>query len=149
MKVIGVDPGTAKSAWVVLEVSHAGMRVSEHGYVDNDDLLHKLRAMGRDDFAGVGVERIQSQGRRYVGNETFLTAEMAGRILEACYPVPAAPISRRKVTGHLCGASCGDAGVREALIARRDLDCGSVSNHGWSALGVAVTYVEAVAGVRG
>ena len=145
MKVLGIDPGSAKSGWVALGIGNAGMRVSDHDYCPNEALLHMLRAMTEGDYQGVGVEWIQSQGRKHVGNETFDTQGWAGRFLEAAYPVPAAPIPRRKVIGHLVGSYGGDAQVIQALQAKPGLDCGSVTGHCWQALAVAVTFVEVVA----
>lgn len=121
MKIIGIDPGTVNSAWLVYECDTFAdgipcqPQIHERDYCDNETLLHMLRALNEDDYDAVAIEWIQNQGRTRVGNETFDTQGWAGRFLEAAYPVRGIEISRRKVIGHLVGSYGGDAQVIKAL----------------------------------
>ncbi len=142
MKVLGIDPGSSESAWVVY--SSSPPKVHEHDYCPNEALLRMLRCLDRGSYDGVAVEWIQSQGRKRVGNSTFNTAAWAGRFLEAAHPVPACPVNRRRVIGHFCGSFGGDQQIREALMAR-ELDTDGITGHVWQALACAICFTEAIA----
>ena len=138
--VFAIDPGTTRSAWVLLG---RGAPV-EHGIVDNEDLLDIL-------VEGPGgcvvIEKVESFGMA-VGAEVFETVFWAGRFAQAS-PSPFDRIGRKAVKAHLCGSTrAKDANIRQALIdrfggpdsIRKGGPLYGVKADIWAALAVAVTW---------
>lgn len=148
--ILGIDPGTHRSAWLLL----VDGRPVAFAKDDNEVLVAKLRGdQGyRPDPDVLVIEEITSYGTRPVGRETFQTMAWAGRFAEAMHRVPAVWLPRGTVASRL-GAR-GDSGVRAALIDRwggseaaigRKATPGplyGIANDVWSALAVAIAYQE-------
>jgi hypothetical protein len=156
-RILAIDPGTTRSAWVLL----AGGRPEAFGIVPNDELLAKLRKLGGtwNQFgAGVVViERVASYGMA-VGVEVFETVYWSGRFAEAADPVPVERLTRKAVVIQLCGSpKAKDSNVRQALIDRFGGAEGKAAAIGlkrspgplygmsadaWAALAVAVAWAD-------
>jgi hypothetical protein len=150
MRVLAIDPGTAKSAFVVFD----GRRVLEGDILDNEALLARLKPLyGIDGVTSrMAVEMVESFGMA-VGREVFETVWWVGRFCQAWVSAgDFARVTRREVKLHLCGSMrAKDANVRQALIdklgppgtKKQPGNTYGVRSHLWSALAVAVTYAEA------
>ena len=150
-RLLAVDPGTTRSAWLVLR---AGIPQC-HGIVPNDELLGMLRHAASEAMADVVViEQVESYGMP-VGRDVFETVRWAGRFEEAAHPVPVVLLPRRTVKLHLTGSPrANDGNVRMALLDRfggREAAVGrkaapgplhGIANDVWSALAIAVTHAD-------
>lgn len=76
--VLGIDPGTTKSAYALIQ----GEAVLQHGKAYNDELIGKIIWELKTKPEIAAIESIVSQGRKFVGNETFATAWWSGRFYE-------------------------------------------------------------------
>lgn len=159
MRVLGIDPGYERSAWLLLD-EHGIPK--GYGIDDNDTLLgnlRKIQSLTEDPdprdlhfVDAIVIEQIASYGMA-VGAEVFETVFWSGRFAEAAWQrVPVHRMPRRLVKLHLCGDSrAKDANIRQALL---DLYGGptakgtkrlpgplhGVSKDVWSALAVARTF---------
>lgn len=145
--IVGIDPGTRRSAWLVLD----GDEVRERGIDDNGEVLRVLR---HDLGAGwtVAIERVEPRYGLRIGWETVATIEWVGRFVEASRPLPVALLNRSDVLRHLGipPRANADSGVRAALLdrwggtsaGRKGGALAGISTHLWSALSVAVAYRE-------
>jgi hypothetical protein len=149
--IIGIDPGTSESAWVVLQ---DGIPLY-HGKELNAELLNHLRG-DRWPREGVllAVEMIASYGMP-VGKEVFDTCLWIGRYCEAWESRGGSVrlVYRREVKQFHCGTvRANDANIRAALLDRygpgREIAIGTKKAPGplytikgdeWSALAVALT----------
>lgn len=142
--VIAIDPGPKTSAWVIME---SGI-IESSGECDNEAMLNILSEMN----AGVGhmaIEQVASMGMT-VGAEVFETVWWTGRFCERAR-MPFTRIKRHEVKMHLCGnMRAKDANIRCALIDKIGPQGNKkspgptygIKSHRWSALAVAVTYLE-------
>lgn len=146
--VLAIDPGPTRSAWLVL--GPEGVRSFAH--VENEHILAFLRAGLSSEVGTVVIEKVESFGMA-VGAEVFETVYWSGRFAEAAHPLPVHRIGRKAVKLHLCQSMrAKDANIRQALIDRYGPDAiGKKANPGplygisgdvWSALAVAVTYID-------
>lgn len=151
MLIIGIDPGTTESGWVL----YGDGRVRDCGVMQNPEVLQWLGVRGNDG-ARLAIEMIASYGMP-VGREVFETCVWIGRFKQAWHTPDAVELVYRKdVKMHLCGtAKAKDPNVRQALIDLYPATGGGktpqigtkaqpgplygVSSHAWPALGVAVT----------
>lgn len=154
-RIVAVDPGHTRSAYVLASMSSGGVSVHERGLVPNPDLLAWLRARPSADV--LVLEQIQGMGMA-VGAEVFETCVWTGRFIEAwrcAGELPFARVPRRDVKLYLCGqARAKDPNVRQALLDRfggKSVAVGTKKAPGplygikadiWAALAVAVTYLE-------
>jgi hypothetical protein len=144
MKILGIDPGTTLSAWVLWD--SGSNKVLESSTVENDQVLARVKAGG---YSLLGVEMIESQGMA-VGRTTFETIVWIGRFLEsaqASYQL----VHRGLIKLHRCGsARAKDGNIRQALV---DLYGGpgvkkapgptyGLVAHQWQALAVAAHLAE-------
>lgn len=142
MIILGIDPGTTQSGWVLLDKG----RVLDSGVHDNYDVLRWVQA--GQDAQVLAVEMIASMGMA-VGQTTFETVRWIGRFQQAWRePDAVRLVYRSQVKQHLCGTQrAQDTNIRQALI---DLlgapgtkgkpgPTYGVRSHAWSALAVAVT----------
>ncbi len=120
MRILGIDPGTTRSAWVTLDTV-TRLPVT-FGLAANEPFLDYLREMGG--FLGsphqVVIEKAEgSYGRIVIGGELLETVFWSGRFAEAAsaWASSVDRIGRKAVVAHVCGvATASDAHVRAALI---------------------------------
>lgn len=147
--MIGIDPGTTHSGWVV--TNSKGVPVNS-GVSENSDIFNLL-GIGYSDHV-VAIEMIASYGMA-VGAEVFETCVWIGRFVQAAGPERVRLVYRRDVKLHLCNsAKAKDANIRQALIdkwggkaaaigkAKAPGSLYGIKSHAWAALGVAVTALE-------
>jgi len=138
--VIGVDPGTEKSAYAM----YNGREVLSFGIWDNE----ALRQHSFWEQQNVFMEMIASYGMA-VGATTFETVYWIGRFVElaAISGGKVTRVFRKDIKLHLCNSPrAKDANVRQALIDRigpqgtkkNQGPTYGVRSHEWAALAVAV-----------
>jgi hypothetical protein len=140
--VLGIDPGTTESAWVLWD----GSRVLKAGIDSNEVLRFRLNAR-QHPHTHAAVEMVACYGMP-VGREVFETCVWIGRFSEY---IDAEFIFRRDVKLHLCNsAKAKDANIRQALLDRLG-HVGTKNNPGplygikshlWAALAVAVYWFD-------
>ena len=162
MRILAIDPGTIRSAYVVYEWSGCAVgSVLAHGIYSNDKILSVVATTHHDHMA---IEMIASYGMA-VGATVFETCVWIGRFIQkdACnWRQPHrdgahTKVYRKDVKMHLCGSPrAKDANVRQAIIDMYPATGGGktpqvgtkskpgplygVSKDVWAALGVAITY---------
>lgn len=164
MKLLAIDPGTMKSAWLIYDTDG---RILSRGIESNEETLNKIRYWGRraeysaelseDQPDHIAIEDISCFGMT-VGRETFRTVLWSGRFIEAWQhgnsEVPFYLIERRAIKLHLCNTSrAKDANVRQVLLDRFGGKSAigvkknkgplyGISSHLWSSLAVAIVWSE-------
>lgn len=146
MKILGVDPGTTQSGYVLFDG-----RVLQSGVMPNEDLL-KIVADDRSDV--FAIERIVSYGN-VVGDETFQTVHWAGRFQQAWACPNEVRLIRRLDVKKALGlrGSAKDKDVNAALLAQigpkgtkaAPGPTYGVTSHAWAALAVAVAAMKEAA----
>lgn len=138
--VVGIDPGTNKSAFAIFD----GVSVASCGILDNEHLLSNALWRRKHVFC----EMIASYGMA-VGASVFSTCIWIGRFLQNA-SIQGGNVSlvfRRDVKLHHCNSTrAKDANVRQALIDRlgpqgtkkQPGPTYGVKSHEWAALAVAV-----------
>ena len=148
--VFAIDPGTERSAWVLLD----GTSI-EFGMNTNDYVLSQCYAVqigSHRTWLIPAIEKVASYGMA-VGEEVFQTVFWSGRFAEALSTTlsPIERPTRKQVVTHLCGsAKAKDANVRQALIdrfggpdaIRKGGFLYKVSKDVWAALAVAVWVLD-------
>lgn len=144
MTIYAIDPGTTQSAFVGLYSTGE----ATGGMWDNQMLCDYIAERGWPDGHLV-IEQIESMGMA-VGKETFETVFWSGRFAER-WPETWSRLTRRQVKLHLCGSmKAKDANIRQALIdkfggvacTKKGGALYGIKSHCWSALAVAVTYLD-------
>ena len=140
MIVLGIDPGTTQSAYVLFD----GSRVLGGDIVENAVLRDLLRDDGIGPHDAVACEMIASYGMA-VGKEVFETCVWIGRFVEACRR-PVRMVFRKDVKMHLCHSMrAKDPNIRQALLDKHG-EVGTkkspgplygIKSHLWAALAVA------------
>jgi hypothetical protein len=118
VRVLGIDPGTTNSAWVLYDSEHPERPCLAYGWEPNEDLLEKLRGWysGGQALAGavtsymapprVGIEMVAHYGTGMsVGKEVFETCIWIGRFQEAIEVTRSGSvclIHKKWVCSHLC-----------------------------------------------
>lgn len=153
MKLIAVDPGTTKTAFVMLDDDRS---LIEHGIADNRDMLGWLDAAYVRGIRHMAMEMIASMGMA-VGQTVFETAVWIGRFVEhwlAISPLCSYEfIYRADEKLHMCGTPrAKDPNIRQAVIDKYGTDAVGtkkkpgplygVSKDEWAALAVAFTALE-------
>lgn len=154
MRVLGVDPGSEQSAWVLFESDNDGT-ILDHGIEGNDVLVTKLESWPRE-RAHVVFEQVHMGGMP-AGIETFETVFWTGRFAQAVkLENPWARLRRQAVKLHLCqSVRANDGNIRQALIDRfgptKEAAIGKrqtpgplfgIKSHEWAALAIAVTWSD-------
>lgn len=153
MKIIAIDPGSERSAYVVLD----GDRVVQHDKVMNHELLELLECnrIGCGTISPrehhLAIELAESFGAK-VWAQVFTTTLWAGRFVQA-FGGDFTTLGRRAVKLHVTGsARAKDAQVRQCLMnlwGGKEKALGTKLEPGplwkvtadrWAALAVAVTY---------
>src|SRR4051794_4445751 len=91
-RILSIDPGTAQSAWLLLQNGVP----TRFAIAPNDELLDMLRRLGELAVDVVVIEQVESYGMA-VGREVFETVRWAGRFEEAAAPLPVVLMPRRVV----------------------------------------------------
>lgn len=154
-KVLAIDPGTTKSAYVVGD-SYTPIAFAK---IDNEELLALIPPLVKTySIDGAAIEMIASYSMP-VGREVFETCVWIGRLHEAILRCGAnvTYIYRKDVKMNLCGKTkVKDTDIRKALIARfakHDFVNGKgtkdnpdvfrgVAADVWAAIGVLTTYLD-------
>lgn len=142
-RILGIDPGPAKSALVGL----VGAAIVERVHASNPEIVDAIRKLSHA-FDLLAIEWIESFGMP-VGAEVFHTCRWVGRF-EAAWDRPheIRLVPRRHVKLALCNSTrAKDANVRRALLDRYGGDesvrkggpLAGVRRDLWSALAVGVT----------
>lgn len=145
MRILGIDPGTEKSGFVVWDDG-----LIESGELNNSELLVRIV---QNEFGKVevcGIEMVASYGMA-VGREVFETVFWIGRIYErAIKRWTTIRVYRKDVKMFLCGTSkAKDSNISQALRDKHG-EKGTkkapgklygISKHTWAALAVA-DYIE-------
>jgi hypothetical protein len=157
LAVLAVDPGTTRSA--ICRLSPGGAPECER--MENAALLRRLRGASEcGDPAILVIEQVEHYGTGMpIGRDVLDTVDWSGRFCEAWERgggrVERLP--RRAVKLNLCGTSrAKDPNIRQALIDRwggKEKAIGNAKAKGplygvfgdsWSALSVAVTYLDQI-----
>lgn len=147
MIVFGVDPGQLKSAWCCFDT--VGRRVIWSGYEDNVTVRRHLRG---ESSGALVIEMVQCYGSQMLGAPLFETCVWIGQFKEAGRNFPiVATVLRPEAARHLCYKSNVKDGamnqaLRDKLGEKGTKKCPGplfgIHSHIWSALAVAVTWVE-------
>lgn len=147
LTVLGIDPGTTQSAFVVVNIDD--YRILDKGKVDNAKMLEIVKTGYYDEMC---IEGIASYGMA-VGAEVFTTCIYIGRFMQIAIDREITPelIYRKDVKMNLCGSTkAKDGNIRQALVDRFG-EVGTkkspgwfygVSKDTWSAYAVATTYID-------
>lgn len=138
MKILAIDPGTFKSAFITEESDKFIF-----GIEDNSDILEYVKSL---DFDCLAIEMIACYGMA-VGKETFDTCVWIGRLLQVARHKnkKVLLVPRLQIKIHLChSARAKDQNIRQSLIDRwggagKKSAPGKtygISSHVWAALGV-------------
>lgn len=157
MRVLAIDPGNERSAFVILE---DGTDVVMKGIEDNHELVKILPINHADAYV---IEMIASYGMP-VGREVFDTCVWIGRFVQALAEAerPSGLIYRREVKMHLCGnTKAKDSNIRASLLDRfgpgKQKAVGTKKAPGplygvkadvWAALALAVTWFDLAGNVH-
>jgi hypothetical protein len=155
VRILAIDPGNEQSAYVWMCDGNIGA----FGKMPNDEMLrvidgkNSIRSTLRSNTGyDLAVEGIASYGMA-VGKEVFDTCIWIGRYLQHARPDKYRLIYRMEVKNHLCHSSkANDSNIRQALIDRfggpQEIKKGGklygISKDVWSALAVAVTYLDKI-----
>jgi len=164
-EIIAIDPGTEKTAWVVMESETK--RIVDYGITPNHEMLDMLDTVHSKYFHGkikpghMAIEMIASMGMA-VGQSVFETAVWIGRFIERwrTYGLAYELIYRADEKLHLCGnPRAKDSNIRVAIMDSYSVDengdridpVGNKRNPGplygiskdvWSAIAVAKVALE-------
>lgn len=142
MTLLALDPGTEKTAWLILEDG----AIRSHGIDMNGAVLAMLSEnlfKPEPDF--IVCEMIAAYGMA-VGREVFETCVWIGRFWQATHR-PFHRTFRKDIKLHLCGTMrAKDANIRQALIDRlgpqgtkhEQGPTYGIKSHEWAALAVAI-----------
>jgi hypothetical protein len=153
MLITAIDPGTAESAFVVLD---SVGRIMKHGKESNEWLIERLPAWSRNYAPSVlAIEHIAYAGA-HAGQEVFDTAWWGGRFVQAWGGANFTRIKRNEVKLHVIGKlRCKDKHIRAAMVTRYGPSakeaigtkrapgpCYGFAGDQWQALAVGVTYLD-------
>lgn len=152
-RVISIDPGHTKSAFVIFDPNFPDRPVRECGILENDALLTYLKDFAKGDV--LVIEMVESFGMA-VGKEVFETVFWIGRFWQAFRGPRRERLFRKGVKIHLCQTTrASDTNIRAVLMDRfgpgQDKAVGIKKRQGplyglkkdmWSALALALTFCE-------
>lgn len=154
MKILAIDPGPEKSAWLVYD--HENKTICDFDIFQNEDLVLWLEQEEKEVGANIMVVEFISAYGMPVGKTTFETCYWVGRFIQAFKGATTHRIYRYEIKQHLCNSMrAKDANIRQVLIDRfggtKEKAIGTKKKPGplygikkdlWSALAIAVTYSE-------
>lgn len=134
MKILGVDPGTEKTAIVFWDSQEKA--ILQAATLPNAEALSLFRCLPKDCQA-VALETITLYKR--AGREVGETLCLVGQMMEAARGREVFRIARTSIRNHFCGRfAANDAGVRKAMIQR--FGTLKLKNDKWQALALAVFF---------
>lgn len=156
MKVLAIDPGNERSAFVVYENG----RIWAKNIFRNEVILNMLLQNQHYESQHLAIEMVACYGMP-VGAEIFETCLWIGRFIQA-WGSAYTKVYRKDVKMHLCHSmKAKDGNIRQAIIDRYPATGGGkipqigtkkkpgelygVSGDVWAALAVAITYTETIA----
>jgi len=118
MKILGIDPGTTESGYVVYDAGKE--EILSFGKIDNDELLEiVINNPAKADV--MAIEIICSYGQS-VGKETFCTCFFIGKCMQA-FGGKYYEIKRVDEKKYICGTGAAkDSGIRQELLDRFEPD---------------------------
>ena len=156
MKILGVDPGTSQTGWVIYDtVTHS---VEDSGVTENEEFLNFV--IETQDYDIMAIERIASYGMP-IGADTIRTIEYIGRywqkVLNSKKNVRVELFYKKvDINPYICGSNkAKDANILQDIIDMFPKTGGGsnpaigtskqpgalygISTHKWAALAVALT----------
>jgi len=159
MKVIAIDPGSTRSAMVIMDGET--LRPLYTHLMENEELQAYIKCLHFEEQDRGAIEMLQSYGN-LIGKDVLDTAVWIGRFYETLRRklfYPPEYIFRMEEKMHICRSSkAGDAEIRRALIDRfctHDFRTGrgtkanpdffaGVKADLWAAYAVGLTYIETI-----
>lgn len=160
MKVLAIDPGTKKSAMIIVD---SKTLLPMFMWLESNEFILELLSNHcfNDDYDLAAIEMLQSYGT-LIGKDVLFTAVWIGRFYEAIrmttdYTVKPALVYRQEEKLHICKTTrAGDPQIRRALIDRfctHDFRSGRGTKDNpdffygfkadiWASYAVALTYIE-------
>lgn len=112
MKILGVDPGTTKTAWIIFETEK--FKILDFGINENLVVVESIISPSAK-IDVMAIELIKSYGN-VMGDSVIETCIWTGRFIQAC-PFPWVTIPRKTVVTELChNPRAKDSNVRQAII---------------------------------
>ena len=121
-RIIAIDPGTEKTAWVVMDTGTK--KIIDHGITQNAEMFEVLNKaqgspdVGHHDVTHMAIEMIASMGMA-VGQSVFETAVWIGRFVQEwiTYGNTYELVYRADEKLHLCGnPRAKDSNIRTAIM---------------------------------
>lgn len=153
MNVLALDPGPEITGFVFWDSETE--EVDHSGNPDNETLLESVRSLKKNEIPcdAIAIEWIESFST--ANNTLYETCLIIGRFYEIAKQlgIPVYLITRRTVKSVVAGTNkAKDADIRRILIedfgdiadmkGRQKGALKGVSSHAWSALAIAVTYIQ-------
>ena len=161
MRILAIDPGNVKSAYVIIDFDTC--KPLQFNKTDNESLLYTLLIYSLlDEECRVVIEKIASYGMP-VGEEVFDTCIWTGRFMQTLDErnIPTELVKRYEVKINLChDTRAKDANIIQALVDRftpgaRNYGKGTKQAPGWfygfkadiwQAYALGVTYIDRLKG---
>ncbi|WP_286846637.1 hypothetical protein [Proteiniphilum sp. UBA5463] len=115
MKILGIDPGTTESGWVIYDTENHS--IIDKGISENNETIELIDTM---DFDVMAIEMVASYGKP-VGKETFETVYWIGRFAEKARSFGIS-VERYYKKTDINPAICFNSNVKDAMIRRALLD---------------------------
>lgn len=115
MRILGIDPGTTESGWVIYDTEKHS--IIDKGILDNERVLDSISVF---DFDVLSIEMVASYGMP-VGKETFETVYWIGRFAEKARSFGIC-VERYYKKTDINPAICFNSNVKDAMIRRALLD---------------------------
>lgn len=115
MKILGIDPGTTESGWVIYNTENHS--IIDKGISENNEIIELIDTM---DFDVMAIEMVASYGMP-VGKETFETVYWIGRFAEKAISFGIC-VERYYKKTDINPAICFNSNVKDAMIRRALLD---------------------------
>ncbi len=140
MNILGIDPGSTLSAYVMYRADTR--EILERGILANDLLIDMLSVICDVGDIAVYIEMVASYGMP-VGKDVFETCVIIGKIVRELERegIPVRYIYRKDVKMTLCGSmKAKDANIRQACIDILGKEaCRGIKKDMWSALAICLT----------